>query len=245
MESVTWNSQCSSYSSQETSLAQTRNPCKPKAAVTRKSSTTPSCSSDTSGQRQESEKKKSLRSSQQRSSQDTRNATLEPHNSFIHDETLPMTSTERRPSSTHSPRRQSSKSFFDPLRLHNPVYAVAVQRRSSSSLSRDTYDKRWWNEVAPRGSTTSPTRRSSVLEVVPEPSVASREPGRGSIGSAHASWKGGRCESVIYDWTRPTDAGALARSDMDFQSVTWDGQHSKTGSAKKENIQSMDWALLK
>jgi cytoskeletal protein RodZ len=59
MESVTWNRQCSSYSSQETSLAQASSPSKPKATVIRKSSTTPSSSSDISGQRQESEKKKS------------------------------------------------------------------------------------------------------------------------------------------------------------------------------------------
>jgi hypothetical protein len=42
---------------------------------------------------------------------------------------------------------------------------------------------------------------------------------------------------------RPTDSEALARSEMDFQSVIWDGQHSKTGSAEKEKIESMDWAL--
>ena len=178
---------------------------------------------------------------------DSRSTTLGPNAFAIHENTLPLTSTER-PSRTHSRRTSLKRGSFDPLPLHNPIYPLPARRRSSS-LSQNAYDKRWWNEVARRGSTTSPTRRSSVLDAVPEPGNMGcadgfRGVGRVSTGSAHASWKGSRCESVIYDWTRPTDTNVLARSETEFKGVIWDGrQQSRTGSKEEEKIQSMDWAL--
>jgi hypothetical protein len=87
-----------------------------------------------------------------------------------------------------------------------------------------------------------------VLDVVIEPGAGSPAGGlwggeRGRTRSAHASWEGSRCASVIYDWTRPTDAEVLARSEMNFHGVVWDGQSGAMCSKEEENIQSMDWAL--
>lgn len=92
-------------------------------------------------------------------------------------------------------------------------------------------------------------QRSSVLDAVSEPegrgcADGSRGVGRVSTVSAHASWKGSRCESVIYDWTRPANAEVQERSEMNFKGVIWDGQQrSRRGSKEEEKIQSMDWAL--
>jgi len=88
-----------------------------------------------------------------------------------------------------------------------------------------------------------------VLDAVPEPEgrgylYESRGTSGSSTASAHASWKGSRCESVIYDWTRPTDTQVQARGEMNFKGVIWDGQQrSRRGTREEEKIQRMDWAL--
>ena len=251
---VTWSRQCSScgHGSQDTRRSRAASLLKLKSVVVRKDSVAGSSSSSTSATTPtclynsgDVEKRKWPGLAQWRT-QDSRSTTLGPNVFAIHENTLPLTSTER-PSRTHS-RRQSLRGSFDPLPLHNPIYPVPARRRSSS-LSQGAYDKRWWNEVARRGSTTSPTRRSSVLDAVSEPEVRdhldeSRGMSGSSTGSAHASWKGSRCESVIYDWTRPTDTQVQARGEMNFKGVIWDGQQrSRRGTREEEKIQRMDWAL--
>jgi hypothetical protein len=254
---VTWNRRRTSCD-EETGRARSGSLFKLKSAMVRKDSVATSSTGGSPGQEPtngDREKKKWPGLYQWRT-QDSRTSTLGPNAFAIHENTLPLTSTER-PSPTLS-RRQSHKGSFDPLPLHNPLYHTPARRRSSS-LSQDTYDKRWWNEVARRGSTTSPTRRSSLLDAVREPqarnhagttraaggsSTLSRDHGRGSTGSAHASWSGSRCESVMYDWTRPTDAQVHAGSDMNSGGVIWDGPRNTVAhEARDENIQSMDWAL--
>jgi len=255
MGRVKWNRQCSScgHGSQDTRRSRATSLLKRKSVVVRKDSVATSSSSSTGAPTPTSpysggdiEKRKWPGLAQWRT-QDSRSTTLGPNAFAIHENTLPLTSTER-PSRVHSRRQSLKRGSLDPLPLHNAIYPVPARRRSSS-LSQNAYDKRWWNEVARRGSTTSPTRRSSVLDAVPEPGDMGcadgfRRVGRDSTGSAHATWKGSRCESVIYDWTRPTDTEVPARSEMKFKGVIWDGrQQSRTGSKEEEKIQSMDWAL--
>ena len=260
MGMVTWNRQCGSCGGEETERARTGSLFKLKSVMVRKDSVAMSSSRGSPGTGEvegERQKRKWPGLSQWRT-QDSRSSTLGPNAFTILDTTVPLTSTER-PSPTHS-RRQSCKGFFDPLTLHNPLHHVPAQRRSSS-VSRDTYHKRWWNEAALRGSTTSPIRQSPVLEVVPEPGVrghagdtrdaggssaVSKDHGRRSTGSAHASWKGSRCASVMYDWTRPTDAEVHARNEMNFGDIIWDGPRGTAASNAKvqdEHVQSTDWAF--
>jgi hypothetical protein len=198
---VTWNRQCSSCG-EETRRGRMSSLFRLKSVVGRKDSVATSsasaspCSPDTPGidpaVGEDGDKKKWPWLSRWRT-QSTRSSVLGPDASVVYENTLPLTSTERPSRTSTSVRRHSQKSSLDPLPLCNPVYPVRARRRSSS-LPKDTYDKRWWNEVARRGSTTSPTRRSSVLDVVIEPGAGSPAGGlwggeRGRTRSAHASWE--------------------------------------------------------
>ena len=252
-ERVTWNRQCNSCG-EEIGRVRSGSLFKLKSVLLRKDSVATSSSRSSSGTEnvQGNREKRKWPGLSQWRIQGSRTSMLGPNAFALHQNTLPLTSTER-PSPTHS-RRQSQRGSFDPLPLHNPLYHTSGRRRSSS-LSQDAYDKRWWNEVARRGSTTSPTRRWSILDTVLEPGVrghtgdsraaggfstVGRDHGGGSTGSAHASWRGSRSESVMYDWRRPTDAEVHAKN---FGDVIWDGPHRGRGSKEEENIQSMDWAL--
>ena len=143
--------------------------------------------------------------------------------------TLPLSSTER-PSPTYT-RWQPRKRNSDPLPMLPPSY-TAPSRTRSSSLSTSQGDQQLRNGAARRGSTTVSRRRLSILETVLEPEISNTNvsqtvglPGRVQEhamedGGSHASWKGSRCESITYDWTRPADAEVGARSDM-FKDVIW------------------------
>lgn len=64
----------------------------------------------------------------------------------------------------HSRHRRTSS-------IHSvPIAIVAEQRRAS--LSQIQNDKRWWDDVARRGSTSHADRRSSGLEPILEPGIA-------------------------------------------------------------------------
>jgi hypothetical protein len=138
--------------------------------------------------------------------------------SLLAQHTLPLTSTER-PAPIYS-RRESvptshARVLSCPLPITNPRYNSAPQRLASLSPTQD--DKRWWDQVARRGSTSNAISR--LLPIL-EPEVRAWEyEGRMSstgyenrakeetrlVEGCHRSWGGSRCESIVYDWTRPTD----------------------------------------
>ncbi|OAL52118.1 hypothetical protein IQ07DRAFT_403784 [Pyrenochaeta sp. DS3sAY3a] len=80
---------------------------------------------------------------------------------------------------------------------HDPLF-FPQRRRSSNSISQAQYDRRWWTEVARRGSTSAASRRLSVLEPILEPGVSYHSfPARGNSTNRRVSRR-------VYDWTRPT-----------------------------------------
>ncbi|KAI2486023.1 hypothetical protein Ptr902_00156 [Pyrenophora tritici-repentis] len=167
-------------------------------------------------------------------------------------------------------RLQSRKSFADPPPTPKSRSQTTLPRRNSS-LSQSQYDKQWWSEVGRRGSATAATRRLSVLEPVLEHDIRSRsceskKPSKpeaskkNEVGSSrrrsstHASWEGSRCESVMYDWTRPTDEEVRSKSTGKiFKGVDWNqGSDSVRGrqqeraelvESRDDSVYRMDWAL--
>ncbi|PZD44543.1 ERV1, Mitochondrial sulfhydryl oxidase the biogenesis of cytosolic FeS protein [Pyrenophora tritici-repentis] len=167
-------------------------------------------------------------------------------------------------------RLQSRKSFADPPPTPKSRSQTTLPRRNSS-LSQSQYDKQWWSEVGRRGSATAATRRLSVLEPVLEHDIRSRsceskKPSKpeaskkNEVGSSrrhsstHASWEGSRCESVMYDWTRPTDEEVRSKSTGKiFKGVDWNqGIDSVRGrqqeraelvESRDDSVYRMDWAL--
>jgi hypothetical protein len=194
--------------------------------------------------------------------------------SSIHACTLPLTSTER-PSPTHS-RPSSSytgNSVSDPLSITNPHYRTPPRRHSS--LSQTNCDKRWWNEVARRGSTSSTARRLSILEPVLEPEVRGYEYETRMLGKQgrRESWedspravddkverrRGSKCEEepVMYDWTRPSDVEIQRASEIRYTKVDWNKERERGRRASvpvrvvgrrvewDECIQELDFALMR
>ena len=170
-------------------------------------------------------------------------------------------------------RLQSRKSLPEPRPLASKSRSQTTLPRRNSSLSQSQYDKQWWSEVGRRGSATAATRRLSVLEPVLEHDVrshscesrraikpeASRKnekesSRRCSTSSTHASWEGSRCESVMYDWTRPTDEEVRSKSGkMTFKGVNWNQSSSSSGRGRQQeraecreirddSVYRMDWA---
>lgn len=93
---------------------------------------------------------------------------------------------------------------------HDPLF-FPQRRRSSNSLSQAQYDRRWWTEVARRGSTSAASRRLSVLEPILEPEISYLwYPARGNSTNRRDSHR-------VYDWTRLIVAPPLP-SDRSTQS---------------------------
>jgi hypothetical protein len=149
---VTWNRQCSSCGGEMgrdrmSSLFRLKSVVgrKDSVATSSSSSSTSPCSPGGPGADsrvgEDGDKKKWPGLSRWRT-QTTHSSVLGPDASVVYENTLPLTSTERPSRTSTSVRRHSQKSSLDPLPLCNPVYPVRARRRSSS-LSKDTYDKRW------------------------------------------------------------------------------------------------------
>jgi hypothetical protein len=181
-----------------------------------------------------------------------------------------------RSASPHSISRKSSLDQPSPRSRHRRQPSICnaslaeVQLRRPASQSQAQFDKRWWTEVARRGSAARVHRRFSVLEPIPEPGgideVVVHEQQR---RKSEAGWRGNRlpaetCSRSEYDWTRPSAvvSGSVdnrlvgsphARLD-EFNSVVWDEQDSKqtqggdmdikqSGThSKSEGVERVDWA---
>ncbi|KAF1942525.1 hypothetical protein EJ02DRAFT_166209 [Clathrospora elynae] len=201
--------------------------------------------------------------------------TIDDRPPSLQPDTLPLSSTER-PSPTYAHSRRHSHSIpSSTLYIMNPPSNTPPPLpRRRATLSQTQYDKRWWAEVARRGSTSSATRRLSVLEPILEPEVRGWEDGEGnvvgksgsggvrgdrgrnSVGaggeSCHKSWRGSRCESMVYDWTRPTDdevqRGRRMVETGHSTGVVWNEERKETGldrtGKSDQGIQRLDWASM-
>jgi hypothetical protein len=180
-----------------------------------------------------------------------------------------------------SPHSISGKSSLDqslPRSRHRRQSSISnaslaeVQLHRPPALSQAQFDRRWWTEVARRGSAARVHRHFSVMEPISEPGtsmvheVAVHDQQR---RRSEAGWRGNRlptatCSRSEYDWTRPSAVASEGvenglvgspRAKLDeFNSVVWDDQGSKQTQdgnteikhpgthSKSEGIERVDWA---
>ncbi|KAF2027236.1 hypothetical protein EK21DRAFT_32843, partial [Setomelanomma holmii] len=108
-----------------------------------------------------------------------------------------------------SPSARKKSSHRRTSSIHGLPADVLVETRRAS-LSQAQEEKKWWEDVAKRGSSSHADRRFSVLEPIPEPIP---EPGvagdnREDAGQTGKTDDGNKTRSkslqVAYDWTRPS-----------------------------------------
>lgn len=173
------------------------------------------------------------------------------------------------PPSSASPTRSQHRRKSSVHSVPEAFLAEAQTRRPSSAagLSQNQVDKRWWTDVARRGSSARADQRFSRLASIPEPEVPDHE----CRPFSHESMGGNSREGeVSYAWTRPgsvipdvesdgeeqhedaeTGGGFGGKAEVEsFRGVVWDTQakdkqlESKASAKARANdgVQTVDWA---
>jgi hypothetical protein len=148
------------------------------------------------------------------------------------------------------------------------LFLAELQMRRPPAPSQTQCDRRWWTEVARRGSAAQMNRRFSVLEPIPEPGEVVVE--QKERRSSEAEWKKGKSQAAAskkfgHDWTMLV-AGASEKVDRgresnqgaerQFKSIVWsdqclgpnmnkraDASHIGTDS-KRDGAEGVDWVAI-